>query len=100
MVGVDPVPLDPGDVAFTVTTTLARTPRGLRLVQLEPEYQLHRAERVRSRLVAFDGHAWGLAATVPGSPVAATVSTAEIALPRLRFVSRPDVSAFEGTERL
>jgi len=100
VVAVDPVPLDVGDVAFTVTTTLARTPRGLRLVQLEPEYVLHRAERVRPRLVAFDGTAWGLSGPPPRSPVAATVSAGDVDLPRLRFLSRPDVTAFEGTERI
>jgi acetoacetate decarboxylase len=100
LVGADPDPLDPGDVQFTVTTSLAHTPRGLRLVQVEPEYELRRVERVRPRLDAFDGPVWGLPGFVPRHPVAATVSVGDVAMPRLRFLSRPDVSAFEGTERI
>jgi hypothetical protein len=98
--GVDPDPLAPGDVQFSVTTTLARTPRGLRLVQVEPNYELRRVERVRPRLVVFDGAAWGLSGLLPRHPVAATVSVGEISIPRLRFLSRPDVTAFDGTETI
>ncbi len=100
VVAVDPDPLGPSDVQFSVTTTLARTPRGLRLVQLEPDYDLHRVERARPRLVAFDGAAWELPGLQPGHPVAATVSVGEITIPRLRFLSRPDVTAFVGTEAI
>jgi hypothetical protein len=100
LVGLDPDPLDVGDVQFTVTTSLAHTPRGLRLVQIEPEYALRRVERVRPQLAAFDGSAWELAGLVPGYPVSATVARGEITVAPLRFVSRPDVNAFEGTERI
>jgi hypothetical protein len=77
-----------------VTTTLASTPRGLRLVQVEPEYALERVERVRPRLEHFvsDG------TLEPSHPVTASVAVGSITLPRVRFVSRPDVLAFEGTE--
>lgn len=100
VVGTDPDPLGAGDVQFTVTTTLAMTPRGLRLVQVEPEYVLSRVERVRPQLLSFDGAAWGTPGIVPGYPVAATVAVGDVTVPRLRFVSRPDVNAFEGTEQV
>jgi hypothetical protein len=100
VVGTDPDPLGAGDAQFTVTTTLAMTPRGLRLVQVEPEYELHRVERVRPHLVSFDGAAWRLPSVVPRHPVAATVAVGDVTVPSLRFVSRPDVNAFAGTEKL
>jgi hypothetical protein len=100
VVATDPEPLDVADVQFTVTTTLAQTPRGARLVQVEPDYALRRAERARPRCLAFDPGAWGLDRAVPRSPVSATVSQGDISIPPLRFVSRPDVTAFEGTERI
>jgi hypothetical protein len=100
LVGIDPDPLDPGDVQFTVTTALARTPRGLRLVQIEPEYGLRRVERVRPHLAGFDGAAWNVPGVVPRYPVTATVSRGAVTLPPLRFLSRADVTAFEGTERV
>ncbi len=93
-----PVPLQPEDVQYSVTMTLANTPRGLRLVQVEPEYRLARVERLRPRLGAFDPAEWGDEALAPSTPVAAVVGMGAFTLPRLRFVSRADVSAFQGTE--
>ena len=100
LVALDPDPLGADDVQFTVTTTLATTPRGLRLVQVEPEYELTRVERVRPRLTAFDAAAWGEPSLQPRHPVSATVSVGRVTLPSLRFLSRPDVTAFEGTEKV
>jgi hypothetical protein len=97
---LDPDPLSPGDVQFSVTTTLAATPRGLRLVQVEPEYELRRVERLRPRLDRFDGEAWGEPLLQPCYPVSATISVGDVTIPSLRYLSRPDVLAFEGTEQL
>jgi hypothetical protein len=93
-----PDPLQPADVQYTVTMTLANTPKGLRLVQVEPDYQLARVERLRARRTAFDPGAWGDEALAPSTPVSATIGVGDVTLPRLRFVSRPEVLAFEGTE--
>lgn len=100
LTGLDPDPLGAGDVQFTVTTTLAHTPRGLRLVQVEPEYELRRVERVRPRLEEFDGGAWGQPALHPRHPVSASIAVGTVTIPVLRYLSRPDVSAFEGTEKV
>jgi hypothetical protein len=100
LVALDPDPLSPGDVQFSVTTTLATTPRGLRLVQVEPEYELTRVERVRPRLDGFDGAVWGEPMLQPRHPVTATVSLGRLTIPSIRYLSRPDVIAFEGTEKL
>jgi hypothetical protein len=100
LVGRDPDPLGAGDVQYTVTVTLAETPRGLRLVQLEPEYDLRRVERVRARLRAFHPGGWAAGELAPGHPVAATIAVGDVTMTRLRFVSRPEVTAFEGTETL
>jgi len=93
-----PEPLGPGDVQYSVTMTLAHTTRGPRLVQLEPEYELSFVERGRPQLTSFDGSAWGEPALSPVHPVSATVGIGSVTIPRLRFVCRPDVLAFEGTE--
>lgn len=96
--GLDPDPLGERDVQYTVTTTLAHTPRGLRLVQVEPEYELRRVERVRPRLDHFDGARWGQEALTPSHPVTASIAVGTITVPRLRYLSKPDVMAFQGTE--
>jgi len=94
----DPDPLLPADVQYVANVNLAHTPRGLRLVQVEPRYQVHRVERGRPRVVAFNGAAWGDARVQPLAPVSASLAVADISIPRVRFVCRPDVLAFEGTE--
>lgn len=95
---VDPDPLAVGDVQYLVTMSLAETPRGLRLVQSEPEHDLRRVERLRPRLDAFEPDLFGAPLLEPSHPVGATVAVGDITLPPLRFVCRPDVLAFEGTE--
>jgi hypothetical protein len=100
LAGLDPDPLSPADVQFSVTSTLAATPRGLRLVQVEPEYNLRRAERLRPRLDAFDPIAWDEPLLEPRYPVSATICAGDVTIPSLRYLSRPDVLAFEGTEKL
>jgi len=94
----DPAPLSPADVQYVTSVNLAHTPRGLRLVQVEPRYQVHRVERGRPRVVAFDGAAWGDVRVQPVHPVSASLAVADITIPRIRFVCRPDVLAFDGTE--
>ena len=94
----DPDPLAPDDVQYTGSLTLAHTPRGLRLVQLEPRTQLERSERLRPRLERFDAAAWGHELLTPYHPVSASIGVGRIEIPPVRFVCRPDVLAFQGTE--
>ena len=72
----------------------------MRLVQVDPTYEVARAERARPRLAACEAAAWGDARIVPGHPVSASIVLADVMLPRLRYVCRPDVWAFDGTERV
>src|SRR5262249_56639871 len=92
----DPDPLAASDVQYIANMNLAETPRGLRLVQVEPHYRIERAERGRPHLDAFDGAAWGEARIRPSCPVSASITVGEVTLPPVRFVCRPDVLAFEG----
>jgi len=94
----NPEPLSPEDLQYAANMNLAHTPRGLRLVQVEPRYQIHRVERGRPRVLAFDGSVWGDERIRPVYPVSASVAVADITLPPIRFVCRPDVMAFDGTE--
>lgn len=97
---LDPVPLGPDDVSFTTTVALARTPRGERLVQIDTDLAVTRAERLR--LLPFTGNPTtaGVHPTVRVlHPVAASVSRGALTLQGLRFVNRPEELAFTGTER-
>ena len=95
-----PQPLNGDDLQFTDTMHLAETPAGLRLVQVEQAFAFSRAERGRPVLVSFDPAAWGQPRLRPSSPVSASSATADVTIQPVRFVCRPDVSAFEGTERV
>ena len=94
----DPEPLGLDDVQFSGTLTPAELPRGLRLVQFEPDYDVRRSERVIPRLECLDAAAWGDARAVPRGRVGASLTAATITLTPVRFVCRPDVTGFEGTE--
>ncbi len=93
-----PLPLAASDLQFFASVHPARTPKGLRLLQVDPEYAITRAERGRPVLRAFDPAAFGEPTLRPAYPVAAFVALGEVTLPRVRFIVRPDVLAFEGTE--
>jgi hypothetical protein len=95
----DPDPLGAHDVQYTASMHLAHTPRGVRLIQVDPTYDVTRAERGLPALLACDPTAWGDARLVPGHPVSGSLALADVTLPKLRYVCRPDVWAFDGTER-
>jgi hypothetical protein len=97
--GMDPEPLLPIDVFYAVTLNLAETPRGPRLLQVEPEYAIARAERLRPRLLSFHPDGWGDRHLDPYFAVSASLTSATIVIPRMRFVCRPDALAFSGTEK-
>ena len=95
-----PSPLAPGDIHYVASMHLAQTPRGLLLVQVDPEFEVSRAERGEPLVSAFDAEAWGSPGLHPSFPVSASFSVATLTLPALRFACRPELLAFQGTERL
>lgn len=97
---LDPVPISGGDVQYVANMNLAHTPQGLRLVQVDSEYAFHRADRGRPVLHRFDAEAWGDAAVEPVYPVSASLTVADVTLPRLRYICDPDVPALEGTQKV
>ena len=98
---LDPDPLGPDDVSYSTAATLAHTPRGLRLVQVDVDVTVQRAERVKPRLTCFDGPRWGAhPSVVPYHPVSASAAVGDITIQRLRYLSKADELAFTSTEVL
>lgn len=96
---LDPLPLGNDDVAFSGTLTLAHTPRGPRLVQVDTDLACERAERLVATMPALDAAAFGLHPSVMVThPVSASLSRGTLTLQPLRYVCRPDELAFTGTE--
>jgi hypothetical protein len=97
---VDPVTLRPGDIQWIASMHLAHTPRGLRLIQVDPDIEVVRAERARPSVRSFDAARWGEPRLRPVHPVAAALARATVTLPRLRYLCAPDQLAFFSTEVL
>lgn len=94
----EPVPLPQEVVQFVASLHPARTPRGYRLLQVDPGHAVHRAERGSPVIELFDAQAWGEARLQPTYPISAAICLADVTLPRLRFLCRPGEMAFTGTE--
>ena len=98
---IDPTPLALDAVQATSTMNLAHSPLGLRLIQVEARHRSTSVERLHGEVHRFDPAAWGDERLDPYDVVSAVVvRDGSITLPHVRFVCRPDVSAFEGTERV
>jgi hypothetical protein len=93
-----PTPLGKTDTQFVSSLHPAHTPKGFRLVQVDLEHAIHRAERGRVEILHFDAAAWGAPTIRPSHPLPGVVGRADVSIRPLRFVCRPDVLAFEGTQ--
>ena len=96
----DPTPLDGDYVQYVANMNLAETPSGLRLLQVDPGFDLDRSERGDPEVHDFDGEVWGVPELEATYPISASFTVGSVTLPPVRFVCRPDVTAFEGTERV
>ena len=71
------------------------------IVQIDPEYVLHSANRGRPHLISLQADAWGgngkLRCT---NPMHATFCRCDTDLPKLRFAMNPLVPATEGSRRV
>ncbi len=94
--------ISPADVLFTHSMNLARLPDGrVRLVQVELEYQLERAERGTARIEAFDAAAIGEANLVLRNALPPTLVRArELGYCGVRYLVDPARPAMQGTERV
>ena len=90
--------LPPEVVQLVSSLHPAITPRGYRLVQVDPVYRLERAERGEPYLDEFDAKTWGDERIDPHYLVSAAVGVADVTLSKLRYLCRPDELAFSGTE--
>jgi hypothetical protein len=100
-----PEQISGADVTYADSLHLIRVPEdGAEkpvLIQVDPEYVFHNAQRGRARLLALQADAWGgdkrLRCT---SPITATFVRCDTDLPRLRFALDPGVPNARGRIRL
>ncbi len=86
------------DTQFVSSLHPAHTPLGFRLLQVDVEHAVKRAERGRLDLAHFDAAAWGEPAIRPSLALPGVVGRADLSIRPIRFVCRADILAFEGTE--
>jgi hypothetical protein len=101
---VDPVPISGGDVQYMHSLTLAQAPLdGVttpRLIQVDPRYTFHKAERGRPEVRVLAAEAWGAKPLRLENPISATVCTCDTDLPRIRFVMDPEIPVVRGTRKI
>ena len=72
------------------------------LVQVDPEYVFSKAERGKPRIVALDHEAFGATASNLNvmNPIMACFTTADMTLPKVRYICNPELPAMQGTTKV
>jgi hypothetical protein len=100
-----PEQISGADITYPDGLNLTRaTPDGTEkpvLIQIDPEYVFHNAQRGRPHLISFQADAWGGAGRLRcTNPITATFTRCDTDLPKLRFALDPTVPAARGRIRL
>lgn len=99
LAAIDPEPMGLDDVQFTGTLNLARTPRGLRMLQVESSCQPQQVERLNPGELTFDAQGWQTPLVTPRLLIACAIVAAPTwSFAPIRFVCKVDELAFTGTE--
>ncbi len=101
---IDPEAISGGDVQYIHSVTLAHAPldgkSGPLLIQVDSRYTITKAERGRPRVGVLVPQAWGAGPLKPMNPIAASVTSCDTDLPRIRFVMDPEIPVVRGTRRI
>jgi hypothetical protein len=101
---IDPEPIAGSDVQYIHSVTLAHAPldgkTGPLLLQVDSRYTFKKADRGRPHVGALAAGAWNAGPLRPLNPIAATVTSVDTDLPRIRFVMDPEVPVVRGTRRI
>ncbi len=99
-----PEPIGGGDVQYLANMNLARVNREgavvPRLIQVDPEFTFHSADRGLPMLVDFDAESWRIAGAVPVYPVSASYAVCDITFPQLRYMANPALPPLQSIERI
>ena len=100
---LNPEPISGGDVQYVANMNLAKLEgdggNGT-LIQVDPEYRFHRADRGRPHLELFDHGAWAAEDVEPVYPITATFVLCDTGFPKIRYVIDPMKPAIAGTRKI
>ncbi len=101
---VTPEPVSGGDIQYVANMNFARL-QGADgeeplLIQVDPEFTFHRAERGRPEVSRFAAGAWDAEGVEIVYPVAASFALVDTGFPKIRYVVNPDVPALAGSRQV
>ena len=97
---IDREPISGADIQFNSSMHLARNKEDgkLILVQVDPEWVFHKAERGRPHVIALDSESWGAGNLLRADyPISATCCNCDVTLGKIRYICDPAKDAFQGT---
>jgi len=101
---IDPEPISGADVFYVASMNLARVTEDgeehVVLVQVDPEYRFHRAERGRPEIAIFGRAAWAAEDVEPVYPVVASAAVCDTGFPAIRYVCDALRPAIAGTRKV
>ena len=101
---INPEPINAGDVQYLPNVQVARTMRDgvevTRIIQVDSEFEFHKADRGKAQIDAFNADAWSLPNADPWFPISASSVICDMELPRIRYVFDPSKPAISGVERV
>ena len=101
---LDPEPIAGSDVQYIHSVTLAQATldgkTGPLLVQVDSRYTLKKADRGRPHVRVLEAAAWNAGPLRVLNPIAATMTSSDTDLPRIRFVMDVEVPVVRGTRRI
>jgi hypothetical protein len=101
---MNPEAISGGDIQYLPAVNLAMVRRESgdvpRIVQVDPEFQMHKADRGKALIEAFDAAAWLLDGAELSWPVSASCAQADMEMPQIRYVLDPFKPAIQGVEKV
>jgi hypothetical protein len=97
---VRPEPISPADVQYVANMHFAQVDEKPLLVQVDPEFTFHKAERGRPSVSIFESGAWNADGVRAAWPVSASFAVADTGFPAIRYVVNPDVPALAGSKKV
>jgi len=101
---IDPQPVSGSDVQYINWVTAANAPLDgtvqPMLIQVDPKYTFHKAERGKPLISLFDAAAWNAPSLELAGAIVGTCCTVDTDLPRIRFVMDPLKPVYMGTRRI
>ena len=92
-----------GDIQYIASMHMARNKEDgkLVLVQVDPDFTFSKAERGKPRVLLLDNDAFGAGNNLRlGNPISATFTTAEVSIPKIRYICNPELPAMQGTTKV